>query len=548
MTDWEDLKRYVEKNGFDLVIGDKNAAMVASSSRGKAILLCDAARPHANGVEVPDVTDADAMFDLFGQVSDRLTRLIVVFDDKRLNVEFARRFAERASKTEPCDLSLREPRGLHCYVLGSTEELEPFVEATGGRLHAIDAPRLAAMDFIANYPITEFMGERELDVSTATVRQDADINVALVGFGERQKELYLALVANSQLMTLVDGEVREKTIKYWIYDKNHSEKGANSEYFLRYNAMYGELVAHKDEYLPLPDMPSEEIYINSLDALDLGGYCMIVVDMGEDEENLSVASELAKRFKGKGNVHVFARQKKRGECGEVIGFGFEDESFCFDRIVNSSFELMAKDRHFCYSLEYSGAPKNRDEEISLFRKAIADWYGASKQAQRDSNVYACLSLKMKFQLMGLDLVRGEGDLDAREEFSRAYAAGDEIVYTGEMINGKGVVDYGDCLFRRGTVRNILAMQEHDRWNAYMMSMGFVPASIEDIRLKSKAEMLKERKHANLTTYDGLLTYRRLKAEWLGKTEAETDVIKYDYQLMDDALWLVLRNGFGIVKR
>ena len=34
----------------------------------------------------------------------------------------------------------------------------------------------------------------------------------------------------------------------------------------------------------------------------------------------------------------------------------------------------------------------------------------------------------------------------------------------------------------------------------------------------------------------------------GNPELENDVIKYDYQLLDDAYWILKENGYKIVRR
>ena len=50
-----------------------------------------------------------------------------------------------------------------------------------------------------------------------------------------------------------------------------------------------------------------------------------------------------------------------------------------------------------------------------------------------------------------------------------------------------------------------------------------------------------RVHGNLTSFEGLFEYRRMMAEYRGTGESEEDVIKYDYQLLDEA-WCFLHSG------
>ena len=57
-----------------------------------------------------------------------------------------------------------------------------------------------------------------------------------------------------------------------------------------------------------------------------------------------------------------------------------------------------------------------------------------------------------------------------------------------------------------------------------------------------------RRHGNLTTFDGLVEFRKMLAERDNAAEADYDVIKYDYQLLDDAYWLLTQSGYIIFKR
>ncbi len=92
----------------------------------------------------------------------------------------------------------------------------------------------------------------------------------------------------------------------------------------------------------------------------------------------------------------------------------------------------------------------------------------------------------------------------------------------------------------------------------MLSKGVIPADKQQIlnetTVKNGRTVFTDgknynlRRHGNITTFDGLAEFRRIIAERDNLDENETDVIKYDYQLMDDAYWLLTRCGFKIVKR
>ena len=105
-------------------------------------------------------------------------------------------------------------------------------------------------------------------------------------------------------------------------------------------------------------------------------------------------------------------------------------------------------------------------------------------------------------------------------------------------------------------RKTMAIHEHYRWNSFMLSKGMVPATKQQI-LEEKAERngklrytngknYAEHRHGNLTTFEGLIEFRRMVAKREGCDEADKDVIKYDYQLLDDAYWLLTKSGCKIV--
>lgn len=116
----------------------------------------------------------------------------------------------------------------------------------------------------------------------------------------------------------------------------------------------------------------------------------------------------------------------------------------------------------------------------------------------------------------------------------------------------------------------MAIHEHLRWNSYQITKGIIPSTKEQIiseiifdekKQKNKNSNGKNynlRRHGNLTTFDGLLEYRKIIAlretqnkqideQELEKIEEENDVIKYDYQLLDDAYWLLSSNGYEIIR-
>ncbi len=82
----------------------------------------------------------------------------------------------------------------------------------------------------------------------------------------------------------------------------------------------------------------------------------------------------------------------------------------------------------------------------------------------------------------------------------------------------------------------------------MIASGLISCSKREILELEKQDMLQKRKHANLTTTEGLVEFRKIIAQATGKAEEETDVIRYGYQLMDDIDWLLKECGYKIIKK
>lgn len=516
---------------------------------------------------------------LFKSFDNKVVDVIVNTGDDALNLIYVEQISRLIVDTDLAKYIIDERRGLNCYVFGNTENESAFVhfvKKTRGCVHFVNKYKIIASDFVGRYPLTQFMTSSQIDYATATIREDVDLNVALIGFGDTNEQIFLTSVANNQFLTIHDGALIDKPVNYWIYDKrdSKSDKKLNHGYF-RYSEVYEALLTRKDEYLPLPNKPANEMFIE-LDINSAGfygslrenltpkegkrPYNYIIIGYGTDMENIDFAEKIHEKLIDWGiddctKVFVKVRDdllsstvidREYAPFAGYITFSNEAETvYKFNKIVSDKTEAMAKDRHLCYEL---GNMKEDEDEHDVLKKANDKWY-FWQQVQREANIFACLSIRLKLQLMGFDLADMQGNESSMfEEYMQKYCSGDVIRYSGKTVRDKKIVDYGDCEFIRGTLRNNLAVQEHQRWIAYQICCGYIPATLDEIMACDKETLIKLRKHRNITTYEGLLQYRALMAKANGISEAEADVVKYDYQLMDDLCWLLKRNGYGMIKR
>ena len=155
--------------------------------------------------------------------------------------------------------------------------------------------------------------------------------------------------------------------------------------------------------------------------------------------------------------------------------------------------------------------------------------------------------------MGLDYRKKEENtayLRNNNEYFEIYAKNDRpvIARAPKSENEKAIYDYQKRMeksdFREQTLRKNLAVQEHYRWNAFMISNGFVPATKQKI-LAGNTKDYDLRTHGNLTTFEGLFDYRELLEKANAKPESIRDVISFDFHLMDDAWWYLKLFGYEV---
>lgn len=198
------------------------------------------------------------------------------------------------------------------------------------------------------------------------------------------------------------------------------------------------------------------------------------------------------------------------------------------------------------------------------------------------------------------------DTSSFEEFNNIYLKNSTIKESFKMkyIQDNQTFEksfYESDKFYEGSTRWNLAVQEHYRWNAYHLAHGIVPPSIDVILsdVNNGKDINGKRTHPNITTMDGLKRYAKImavknyvidtiKKQLQNKNEAienikylskkiasdmvsnnydkyelefekldkdikekylnNNDVIKYDFQFLDDIEWLFKVNNYQLLKR
>lgn len=520
---------------------------------------------------------------------------------------------------------------INIYVFGDPkyQAIYDDIVASGyGCIKYVNKYQIVAMDFISKYPLALFMDERQLDYNTALVKDDVEINVAFVGFGKTNRQILLTSVANNQFLKKGKGEPELKKVNYYIYDRDNAknDKNLNHSYY-RYKDECAGL--NEDEYLPIPTLPANEEYfqmdindgefyhhLKELFTRSKNDVNFLIIGYGTDLENIDLAQKLVEKRQdwGLDNLIIFVKARAYLKEETLLNedrcyFIGNERAVVYDveKIISDDIEKMAKMRNEVYDLEYAitneGLIPTEESVKANEADSISRWHKQKTEQERESSIYACLSIRSKLNLMGLDYIKGDSkDKDAlsEEEYLRIYAKGDEIdlkTYAYVNANGKPIINY--TLDFKDTLRKTLAIHEHQRWNSFMISKGTVPSNLYQIyadhngRKFTNGKSYRERRHGNLTTFEGLVEFRRLLANrkeiimkkkqmiaqqekidikevvideraeieasleneaykkflnMPSRYEQEFDVIKYDYQLLDDAFWLLNKNGYKIIQK
>ena len=528
---------------------------------------------------------ADFIKDIFAGL--KRSEIVVIINEltSKQNLELCKYFIEQIKENKGNRKLLKR---LKVFVFGDPAYEEVYLELINqglGCLRYVDVFHQISVDFIDKYPLSYFLTEKHIDYSTSLVNPETDINVIFVGFGYTNRQIFLTSVANNQFLTKVGNDIKLKPVNYHIIDKERakSDKNLNHDYN-RYKFERGDF--NPDDYLELPDLPANEYYtqinvndwefygeIKNIVCKNPNSINVIILSLGDELVNLDVSKKLCvkKAEWGVSNCHIFCKNSTEKTGTPIEGsrdcyyFGNESEIYNIDNIMMDDLTVMALLRNTIYDVEYAvksfGSEKINDYFVEQCqREAEEKWFNSKLQSERESNLYCCLSLRSKLNLLGFDCVDESDERPAvsYDDFMAVYANNDmpNISYYNQKIDGKYIIKY-DLNYKDSTRKN-LAILEHYRWNSFMITQGFVPATIDQIKNETITENGVQRntngknyymrRHGNLTTFKGLERFAKIVSQRDDAPLEKTDVISYDYQIMDDAYWLISKSKKKIVKR
>jgi len=422
-----------------------------------------------------------------------------------------------------------------------------ITQLSGGTVHCLNKYDMIARNFITEYPLTLFRPDL-IDTDKAIFKRGTDFRIIMIGFGNVNRDLFCAYTQNNQFLieNEKDGEPPvAMPLKYYIFDKCRAqEESAFNDSYMHYDAWLQKhgTAEEADKYFELPPKPADVIFNernindtafsddvkNTLTNSDRG-YNVVIIALGDDISALNIAEKIATYAKeecleSKTKIFVRVRDAALGKEAElkcyggfeIIPFGDSNSLYSYNRVTTHEADKMAMDRHLCYAIE--NMSDNLSEEEAL-QTAFDTWHFKWKNIQRDSNIYACISMRSRFHLLGYEIAKkADGTPDDSESFLADYAKDNPIVYNSKTVNGKRLVNYDTDYHKLGTPRTNIAICEHARWTAHHICNGMVPASKEEAKSTDKKLLFDRRKHINITTMDGLRQYADWKVKEYGIAE------------------------------
>lgn len=462
---------------------------------------------------------------------------------------------------------------------------------SNGTINIFNKDRLVALSFVSNTPITKYMNDGHIDFEKAIIKNDININVIMLGFGGVNQEIFKAYISSTAFAQISNGKVVSKNINYYLYDKDNLENNRYlNQYYYHYEKEFLSSI-NRNDYLPLPNIPCN-LYLNNCNVYSLEflrmiknnlsngaiPYNYIVISLSDDLTNISLGNTILNKLNEwnlidytKVFVYVKENSLYRYMPKNLHYFGNNLDIFNVNNICHNFFKHVSIKRNFIYQIEQL---LNNDSKVKEFESIndkinylkgeeekilndINKQFGNTYLISKEANTYSLLSIRNKLNLLGFDYeLQDSTNISESSDYYKAYEKNNMIEYVKDLIyKGKGVINYPLLINKKFEInpRNVLAFLEHNRWNAYMIASGVTPSSIEDILISvnekgenTNGKDIRNYKHGHLTNYDGLskfvyLLVNREIDNNKGKAHLNKeallkkyDILKYDYQLMDDA--------------
>lgn len=419
---------------------------------------------------------------------------------------------------------------------------------------------LVARKFVEENPVTRYIPENFLKHDTS-LKKNARINVLMVGFGARNKELYKKFVINNQLTVRNNDEYGVFPLNYFIYDADVDKKIWEIDGLKH---ALEKLKTSEEEYFPIPELPyNTECYAENLYDLDSisnacekmkkeSGFSFIIIDTEDVYRNIEISNSFNLLLNNGKDYRIFMYSNFPILSDKnIICYGETDKLLTHDVIIHESLLTLAKVINKEYLKQWLD-PEGKMLEKDIEEENKKDWKNAS-YFNVYSNISLAVSMRLKLNLLGLDYcISGNNEKKQSELIKEHYGIYDEEATKYEN-------------YFTESRRNALLAQEHYRWNAYHLLNGYLPMKKARIAVKKSntnndeiEKIIKNnstKKHSALTTFSGLNNLSVFLAgeanKLLGKdaySSADFDLYQNDELLMKVVGKFAEDNNYCIEKK
>jgi hypothetical protein len=400
-----------------------------------------------------------------------------------------------------------------------------FSEQAGGAICFFNPHEKVARAFLSRRPVTSLMPKHFIDTSAARMKKKYRIGHVFAGFGNTniqmlKKSLIIDQLPGCDYRSLaIDADIEKQAAIF-----RNSSRG-----------LFRQTVAEEEEALFFPppeevcdiefasiNTHSREFYERVIAEVKANDFTVVVVSLGDDKLSAETAMEI-RQWAYENDIpaeklRIFIKVKKHSalSANDVLNpdgsditiepFGFEEDIFNFNAITDEDADMLAV--HIAENYSGGGSGCRWENLINH---------------ERDSNRYAALSIKPKLNLMGFDLL-----FDGNAEQDPAIIAAFQSAYADSEVQEN------------------LARLEHQRWNLYYLVSGWLPLPKAEVTAASHKNQRK-RKHACITTFEGLEELARLRGALASKDFSVFDTRPYDYDLMNNLLGNIKDTKYRIEK-
>ena len=400
-----------------------------------------------------------------------------------------------------------------------------FSEEAAGAVCFFNPHEKVARNFLSRWPVTFLIQKDFIDAAAARMKKEYRIGHVFAGFGKAN----IQMLKKSLIVDQLPGcDYRALAIDADI--EKHAAIFRNSS-----RGLFRQTITDEEAALFFPppeevcdiefasmNTHSREFYERVIAEVKANDFTAIVVSLGDDKLSAETAMEI-RQWAYENDIQaeklrLFIKVKKHSALsandvlnpeGSVIRiepFGFEEDVFNFSAIIGEDADMLAV--HIAENYSGGGGGSRWERLINH---------------ERDSNRYAALSIKPKLNLMGFDLV-----------------------FDGNAEQNKAVIAEFQSAYADSVVQENLARLEHQRWNLYYLVSGWLPLPKAEVTAESHKNQRK-RKHACITTFEGLEELARLRGNLASKDFSVFDTRPYDYDLMNNLPGNIKDTKYRIVR-